>query len=39
VLKASGDTVDQFIADRRAEAAREEQEYQDYIEQRKTSGS
>jgi antitoxin PrlF len=38
VLKASGDTVDQFIADRHAEAAREEQEYQDYIEQRKTSG-
>jgi bifunctional DNA-binding transcriptional regulator/antitoxin component of YhaV-PrlF toxin-antitoxin module len=25
-LKASGDTVDQFIADRRAEAAREEQD-------------
>jgi bifunctional DNA-binding transcriptional regulator/antitoxin component of YhaV-PrlF toxin-antitoxin module len=25
-LKASGDTVDQFIADRHAEAAREEQE-------------
>jgi AbrB family looped-hinge helix DNA binding protein len=34
VLKASGDTVDQFIADRRAEAAREEQEYQDYVKQR-----
>jgi bifunctional DNA-binding transcriptional regulator/antitoxin component of YhaV-PrlF toxin-antitoxin module len=25
-IKASGDTVDQFIADRRAEAAREEQD-------------
>jgi len=27
-LKSSGDTVDQFLADRRAEAAREEAEYQ-----------
>ena len=26
-LKASGDTVEQFLADRRAEAAREESEY------------
>jgi bifunctional DNA-binding transcriptional regulator/antitoxin component of YhaV-PrlF toxin-antitoxin module len=30
--KESGDTVDQFIADRRAEAAREEQEMQAYEE-------
>jgi hypothetical protein len=36
VLKASGDTVDKFIADRRAEAAREEQEYQDYLKERLT---
>jgi AbrB family looped-hinge helix DNA binding protein len=35
-LKASGDTVDQFIADRHAEAAREEQEYQDYLKERQT---
>jgi bifunctional DNA-binding transcriptional regulator/antitoxin component of YhaV-PrlF toxin-antitoxin module len=34
VLKASGDTVDKFIADRRVEAAREEQEYQDYLKER-----
>src|SRR5690242_5598254 len=34
-VKASGDTVDQFIADRRAEAAREEQELQAYEEQAK----
>jgi len=27
-IKASGDTVDQFIADRRAEAAREDREIQ-----------
>lgn len=36
LLKASGDTVDQFIADRRAEAEREEQEYQAYLERRRT---
>ena len=29
MLKASGDTVDQFIADRHAEAEREEQDLQD----------
>jgi AbrB family looped-hinge helix DNA binding protein len=38
-LNASGDTVDQFIADRRAEAAQEEQEYQDYLKERQTWGS
>jgi AbrB family looped-hinge helix DNA binding protein len=27
-LKASGDTVEQFLADKRAEVAREEREYQ-----------
>jgi antitoxin PrlF len=36
ILKASGDTVDQFIADRHAEAAREEQEYQDYLKERQS---
>jgi AbrB family looped-hinge helix DNA binding protein len=36
VLKASGDTVDQFIADRHAEAEREEQEYQDYLKERQS---
>ena len=36
VLKASGDTVDKFIADRRVEAAREQQEYQDYLKERLT---
>jgi antitoxin PrlF len=29
-LKASGDTVDRFIADRHAEAGREEAEYQEW---------
>jgi bifunctional DNA-binding transcriptional regulator/antitoxin component of YhaV-PrlF toxin-antitoxin module len=29
-LKASGDTVDQFIADRHAEAEQEEAEYQEW---------
>jgi AbrB family looped-hinge helix DNA binding protein len=29
-LKASGDSVDQFIADRRAEAAREQEGHQDH---------
>ena len=37
-LKASGDTVDQFIADKRAEAAREEKELQAYEERAKSSG-
>jgi bifunctional DNA-binding transcriptional regulator/antitoxin component of YhaV-PrlF toxin-antitoxin module len=35
-LKASGDSADQLIADRRAEFAKEEQEYQDYLKQRRT---
>jgi AbrB family looped-hinge helix DNA binding protein len=35
-LKASGFTVDQFIAERRTEFAREEQEYQDYLKERET---
>src|SRR5690349_724088 len=37
-VKASGDTVDQFIADKRAEAAREEQELQAYEDRSKKSG-
>jgi F0F1-type ATP synthase membrane subunit b/b' len=37
-LRASGDTVDQFIADKRAEAARDEQELQAYEERAKSSG-
>jgi len=36
VLKASGNTVDQFIADRHAVAGREEQEYQGYLKDRQT---
>jgi len=36
-LKSSGDTVDQFIADKRAEAIREEQELQGYEERAKKS--
>jgi antitoxin PrlF len=35
-LKASGFTVDQLIAERRAEFARDEQEYQDYLRERQT---
>jgi AbrB family looped-hinge helix DNA binding protein len=38
-LKASGSVVDQLIADRRAEFAKEEQEYQDYLKARQTWGS
>jgi bifunctional DNA-binding transcriptional regulator/antitoxin component of YhaV-PrlF toxin-antitoxin module len=39
ILKASGFTVDQFIAERHAEAAREEQEYQDYLKERQSTRS
>ena len=37
-LRASGDTVDEFIADKRAEAAREERELQAYEERAPKSG-
>jgi bifunctional DNA-binding transcriptional regulator/antitoxin component of YhaV-PrlF toxin-antitoxin module len=37
-LKASGDTVDQFIADKRAEAVREEQKLQAFEERAKKPG-